>query len=1156
MSRRSEKLLVVLVVSLVTIFGTGLYAQENVGHIRGTVSDATGAVIPDVTVTLKHEATGVVREVATNSAGAYAFIRLPLGEYSVRTRAEGFKSGERLLRIVSFVTQTVDFTLEIGDVTETVSVTAQVLTVDTSSNVVGTTRTTEEITELPLLMSGSARSATDFLRTMPGVIFSPTDALTDQAFISGAPQGGAAYQIDGLMASVSGHGQVRDSQTPEPEGFEEFRLSNNTNAEYGWNSGVQISLVTKSGTNDLHGTLYHYLRNEALDSAGWLSGTVSKNKQNEWGLFVGGPLVKNRLFATFGYKAYRFRVEPNNATLSAPTQLMRQGDFSEWLGPQISNSTAFEGQIYDPATTRSDGAGGFLRDPFPNNAIPQGRLSPISQFLQEPYPLPTQPGTLSNWIGSTLRNFNDLNRYQTKVDYYLDSQARHRVSFFYSHLDGVRQLGGTFPDARVTSAFGIIDGAYRTRMHYDWTVSPTLLFGLRLGFNRTPDSNLIAVDGARTQGCDSGLQGTITCETPSISFDNGTTGMGFFFSNVKQQEQTLPAAADLNWTTGNHNIKIGVQYLSNVSPQNVTAESMGAFAFSSRETGLPGFGATGNGYASFLLGEIDSGGIQSPQDARWSTNTWGFYVQDSWRVRPKLTLNYGLRWDLFLPMREGYDRIANFDLNRPNPGMNGLPGALTFFGEGPGRNGRKGIWDTYTKAVSPRFGLAYSLTDKTLIRASYGLSAPAFFGLYGSGFRIRTTGFMQLRATFQSIDNGVTPAFNWNDGVPDFTRFFAGGVTNLDPAIANGSAHPIFFPEQSRPGLNQNINFGIERDLGGGLILRSDYVGLLANGLPSDGHVLLNQIPLSALSLGTLLNNPIDSPAAIEAGIQKPYPSFEGSVAQALRPFPAFQTVNDLSSPTMNMQYYSLQTTLQKRFGHGLNFLFAYTISKTLANGGGFGGQGQASGRGDLQHTDQRGALKGLFANDRPQQINLSYLYELPFGPGKRFGGGITNPLFKHVVGGWRLSAIHHYWRESPIKVTTSSAVPGGLQSIWANREQGEIPTGQGCGDYSRGDVSLNAGAFSVPLQPSTPDVPFQLGDTRILPSFRPCGYMNENIAIQKIFPFRERYKVEFAAEFINIFNRHNMTSLQTNISNKGNFGQYTGVTLPRRIQFHLKVRF
>ena len=206
------------------------------------------------------------------------------------------------------------------------------------------------------------------------------------------------------MASVSGHGQLRDSQTPEPEGFEEFRLSNNTNAEYGWNSGVQVSLVTKSGTNDFHGVMYHYLRNENLDAAGWLTGNVSPNKQNEWGLFVGGPLVKDRLFATFGYKAYRYRVEPSNATLSAPTQLMRQGDFTEWLGASIENSTAFAGQIYDPATQRSDGAGGFLRDPFPNNAIPQGRLSSVALFLQEPYPLPTHPGTLGNWIGTTLQN--------------------------------------------------------------------------------------------------------------------------------------------------------------------------------------------------------------------------------------------------------------------------------------------------------------------------------------------------------------------------------------------------------------------------------------------------------------------------------------------------------------------------------------------------------------------------------------------------------------------------------------------------------------------------------------------------------------------------------------------------------------------------------
>ena len=1137
MSRRSEKLLVVLVVSLVTIFGTGLYAQENVGHIRGTVSDATGAVIPEVTMTLKHEATGVVREVATNSAGAYVFVRLPLGEYTVRTRAEGFKSGERLLRIISSVTQTADFTLEIGDVTETVSVTAEVLTVDTSSNVVGTTRTTEEITEVPLLMTGTARSATDFLRTMPGVIFSPNDQLTDQAFISGAPQGGAAYAIDGLMASVSGHGQLRDSQNPEPEGFEEFRLTNNTNAEYGWNSGVQVSLVTKSGTNDFHGTLYHYLRNENLDAAGWLTGTVSPNKQNEWGLFVGGPIVKDRVFATFGYKAYRFRIEPSNATLSAPTALMRQGDFSEWPD-----------QIYDPATTRSDGAGGFLRDPFQNNAIPQGRLSPISLFLQEPFPLPTHPGTLGNWIGTTLQNFNDLNRYQTKVDYYIDSQSRHRVSFFYSHLDALSRNIGTWPDPRVTTAFDIEDRAYRTRLHYDWTISPTLLFGFRAGFNRSPGSNLTPPEGGKTFGCESGIQGTITCETPYVNFDNGTTGMGFFFGNVRAREQTLPAAADLNWTKGNHNIKIGVQYLSNVTPQNVTAWGQGEFNFSNRGTDLPAVGG-GNAYASFLLGEVNNGQLWSSQDARWSTNTWGFYAQDSWRVRPKLTLNYGLRWDLFLPLNEGYDRISNFDPNRPNPGMNGRPGAITFFGEGPGRNGRTGgVWDVYKGAFSPRFGLAYSLNNKTLVRASYGLSTPAFFGLYGSGMRILTTGFMQTRAGIQTDDNGVTPAFNWDDGVPDITGVFSGSLPNLDPAIANGFGHPVFFPEQIKPGLNQNINFGIERDLGGGVIFRTDYVALLANGLPSDGHVRLNQMPLSALSLGNVLSNQIDSPTAQAAGIQKPYPGFEGSVAQAIRPFPALFNINDISSPTMNMQYHSLQTTLQKRFGHGLNFLLAYTISKTLANGGGFGGQGQASGLGELQHTDMRGALRGLFANDRPQMLTISYLYELPFGPGNRFGGGIKNPVVKHLVGGWRLSAIHHYWRESPVKVTTSAGFPGGLSSAWANREQGQILTGQGCGDYDRGDVYLNAGAFSVPGA-------FQLGDTRILPSTRPCGYANENIAIQKLFPFRERYRVEFAAEFINIFNRHNMTSLQTNVST-GSFGQYFGTTLPRRIQFHLKFKF
>ena len=1141
MSRRSEKLLLVLVVSLVTIFGTGLYAQEGVGNIRGTVSDATGAVIPDVTLTLTQEATGVVREVDTNSAGAYVFLRLPVGEYSVRTRAEGFKSGELLLRIVSNVTQTADFALDLGDVTETVTVTADVLTVDTSSNIVGTTRTNEEIAELPFLMLGTARNAVDFIRTMPGVLLEVerVDA-TDQAFISGAPQGQPAYIVDGLMAGVSGHGQLRDNQNPAPEGFEEFSLTTmNTSAEYGWNSGVQVSLVTKSGTNDFHGVLYHYLRNEALDAAGWVTGTVSPNKQNEWGVFGAGPIVKDRVFFTYGYKGYRFRIEPSNATLSAPTALMKQGDFTEWAD-----------QIYDPATTRSDGAGGFLRDPFLNNAIPQSRVSPISQFLQEPYPLPTQPGTLLNWTGTTLPNFKDMDRYQFKVDVYLDSQARHRISYFYSHLGSFQRAAGSFPDQRVSGGFDLLDQSYRTRFHYDWTMSPTLLFGIRAGFNRAPGSNLRALEGGLQQGCDSGLVGLITCETPFIGFDNGTTGMGFFFGNVRSKEQTLPAAADINWTKGNHNIKIGVQYLSNITPQNVTAWGNGQFDFKARGTDLPNVGG-GNAYASFLLGQVHSGQLWSSLDAKWSTNTWGFYVQDSWRVRPKLTLNYGIRWDLFLPMREGYNRISNFDQNVPNPGMGGLPGGIVFFGEGEGRNGRtSGIWDIYKKAFSPRFGLAYSLNNKTTIRASYGLSTPAHYGLYGSGMRILTTGQMQTRAGFTTDDNGVTPRFNWNNGIPDFTGVFTGSLPNLDPAIANGFGHSVFFPDQIRPGLNQHINFGIQRDLGAGMILKVDYVGMLAHGLPIDGHVRLNQLAISDLSLGSILNNQIDSPAAEAAGIEKPYASFEGSVAQALRPFPALFMVNDISSPTMNMVYHSLQTTLQKRFGHGLNFLLAYTISKTLSDGGGFGGQGQGTSGGNiLQHTDLRGGLKGLFSSDRPQMVALSYNYDLPFGPGKRFGGGITNPVFRHVVGGWRMSGIHHYWKEAPVRVSTSGGNPGGLGTTWANREQGEIRTGQNCGDYSSGDKYLNASAFSTPE-------PFQFGNTAILPSVRACGYMNENIAFQKVFPFGEgRYQVEFASEFINIFNRHAVIGLQRNISNSS-FGQYSGATLPRRVQFHLKFRY
>ena len=435
-----------------------------------------------------------------------------------------------------------------------------------------------------------------------------------------------------------------------------------------------------------------------------------------------------------------------------------------------------------------------------------------------------------------------------------------------------------------------------------------------------------------------------SCDTPFVSFEGGTTGFGWFFADVAQLEQTLPASVDLSWQKGNHNFKFGVQYLSNVTPQRNADTSSGAHSFRNRGTGLPGFGATGVGYASFLLGEVDSLGLNSPRAARFSNNTLAFFMQDSWRATPKLTLNYGVRWDFFLPMKEGYDRIANTSLTTPNPGADGTLGALVFYGDGPGRNGRTGVWDTYKKAISPRFGLAYSLNNQTVVRASYGISTSALLGLYGSGMRVLTTGFMNVRANQATTNQGVTPLYNWNDGVPGITGIFSGALPNLDPALANGINHGIIFPGEVRPALNQNINFGIERNLGQGLIVRADYIGLLARHLPSDSHIELNQMPLSALSLGSVLNTDIGSQAARAAGITRPYPSFEGSVAQALRPFPQFQRINNLSSPTATMNYHSLQASAQKRFG-GLNFLFAYTISKTLGTGGGFGAQGQSGGQ-------------------------------------------------------------------------------------------------------------------------------------------------------------------------------------------------------------------
>ena len=328
-------------------------------------------------------------------------------------------------------------------------------------------------------------------------------------------------------------------------------------------------------------------------------------------------------------------------------------------------------------------------------------------------------------------------------------------------------------------------------------------------------------------------------------------------------------------------------------------------------------------------------------------------------------------------------------------------------------------------------------------------------------------------------------------------------------------------------------------------------MGTLSHGLLSQSAIQANQLSPQYVSLGNLLLQNVNSPAAQAAGIKVPYAGFNGPVSQALVPFPQYQSIPNIASHTGYSEYNALQVTAQKRFGRGLFFLLGYTNSKQLTNVGSFQGQGYSISQG-LAPTNAQINTKFLGQLDRPQNLSLSWVYQLPFGPGKRFAN-TTNPIVKQLVGGWQVAGLQQYTSGDYIAVSNEQSIPGYFGGVWTNRVTGVPIVQTGCGSYDPNDPAqnrhLNNSAFVDPA-------PFTFGNTRVLPNVRNCPYFNENFSAQKIFSLSERARVLFSADFTNIFNRHTWLGLQTDIDNKATFGRYTGASDPRLVQFHLRLEF
>ena len=1126
--------------ALISLSLTSVWAQTERGGIRGTVTDSTNAVIPGVTVTATHVDTGVFRATETTGEGVYNLAALPGGTYRVELIHPGMRTEVREnVRVTAASVTTLSVTMQIGGTQESVVVSADtLLQADTSTT--GASLDTTAYQDLPLT-SGGSRRPNRFMLLVPGHSGNPT-GFTDS--IAGGQASTKEIQLEGAsMATQEIHGDGRNVTFP-PDAVDEVSVATaGYSAEYGNTGGGVERYVLKSGTNQFRGSLYEYLRNEAFDAAGFFDTVVPVHREHEWGGTFGGPLAKNKSFFFFSFNRYTFRDAETTSILSMPTEAFRNGNFSAW--PQ---------QIYDPLTTRPDPANParFIRDPFPGNIIPPNRIDPTARKILEYLPLPNMPGNYQNFTTRVPQRTNERTTFAIKGDHQFNQRHRMSVSLVGTDDPGWQPHGLPHP----AGGQQIRDfGYWFPRATHDWVMSDNLVNQFRVGYNRQTQlqdqPSRFDEPGWPIQ---LGLRGMdmATGHFPRISwsFTGTSTALGY----NDRFATTYTASDALLWTKGAHSFKFGgevrrqetFKYLQNQA--NMT--------FARNQTALPtDISRTGLDFASFLLGYVDSAGlsIYGPYEPRQSTWQFGFYAQDDFKITQRLTLNFGLRLDILTPLVEANDYYSMVDTTKPNPAAGNLPGVYVFAGQN-GVGSRIPPAHKNSNNLGPRLGLAYALDDKTVLRSAFGIS---YFqtGAYGGGNNVNQNDAYWPTSTTSSPDD-LTGAYTFTQGFPARDLVIPPLIT---PALGVGSGFVNYWhPLAGRAGRSRNWSVGVQRALGRSMSIDVSYVGSRGDRLPV--RVDINQLDPKYLSLGPLLTRNIRDPQVVAAGYRPPYQGFNGSLAQALRPFPQFPNMfpGGRNSDTRGTSRYdALLVKFDKRYSNGLYATVAYTWADHMTNAPNNFVNNAPMHRNayDLEMSQHR---PGTY---RPHVGAVGFLYELPVGPGKALLD--NESLLSKIIGGWQLSGILRYTSGATLGVSAPQANPvyrggataegvGGSTAIpqTADIVPG-VPMKLDTKDFDpRTDRYLNIAAFAIPAGPFGTS-------TFTIDGLRGFASLNEDLAIAKTIQMQGRSTLQIRVEMFNALNRVEFGNPASNIGNPETFGRITNQSnAPRNMQIALKLTF
>ncbi|HEX8847251.1 MAG TPA: carboxypeptidase regulatory-like domain-containing protein [Pyrinomonadaceae bacterium] len=1160
------------------LFAVGpINAQEFRGSITGRVMDAAGAVVPGAQVSATNPATNTSTWATTDDSGDYTILFLNPGKYNLTVEARGFK---KLLRQDVEVRVgdklTLDLTLEVGEIVETVNITTETPLLEAATASSGQVIDRRRISELPL----SDGNPFVLSRLAPGITYTgdlkfsrPFDNLGTSSVVSQGAPGGNEFTLDG---SPNTHGrEPRVSFVPPADAVQEFKVvTNSFDAQQGHTAGANIDVTLRNGTNDFHGSLYEFVRNDILSANDFFLNRAGQERDalryNRYGGTFGGPVTwprfgeggrafvsgRNRYFFFFAYEGLKDAF-PEPGLFTVPTLAERRGDFSALLPLGI--------QIYDPLTAVMVG-NRVQRTPFANNIIPAERISAVARAFLQFYPLPNQPGDAqgrNNFISPNPRT-DTFNSESLRLDFSFND--RHTAFFRYTRNNRLENRGnwtGVVNGIRPTGTLLFRNNNGATYDHI-YTASPTLVFNFRAGYTRFDSPTVRESEGAfdpaslgfssRTAALFSGLSYFPRFETGAFSPLGDPLGSGFTDSIYSFQ----PTATKI---TGGHTLRIGYDFRAYREDAYGLGHAAGRYDFGTDftrgplDTSAPG--AIGQELASFLLGQ-PTGGILERNTARSNQTLYhGIFLQDDWKATKNLTLNLGVRYEYEGATTERFNRnVRGFDETTPNPveaaaraayAVNPIPeipaqnfrvrGGLLFADDN-----NRGFWEPDRNNIQPRLGFAYRINDRTVVRGGWAIYTIPFI-IDGVG----QFGFSQSTTLVPTLDNGLTFRASLFDPFPEGLAAAPGSTPGLATFIGRDIE---FVPVNRSNGQAQRWQLNMEREIPGQWLFEIAYIGNYGYDLTTETDAL-NAVPRRFLSTSASRDQAVID--FLTATVANPFQGLAPGTTlnsatvqrqQLLRPFPQFGNIRTRGDDGSSI-YHAGQVRVEKRFTDGYTLLASYTFSKLLE-------------RVSLLNPTDAEYEKRISANDAPHRLALSGIWELPFGKNRRWGAG-WNPLAEAVFGGWQLQAI---WQ-------AQSGRPLELGNLYFNGDPSELRVRI---DGSTVDAVFDTSGFyftDAAVQTNgVVDPAKQRNDPRIrlafnvrrfpsrLANFRGQPLNLWDISLIKNFLFTDRTRLQLRGEFLNAFNHPQFNNPILDPTST-NFGRVTGqANLPRNIQLGIKLIF